>query len=133
MVAMTTSGASCGAEDIKSAMGPYCMSTKVLPASFFPNCPRACPRSVWTLEVPRQILLLPISHFGHCHAHLGALVDLYYTGPKVCNGLHQNVSGHHGSFGGKKIPKDGLGQWQTCKKEEAQSSTFVLLAIRTHC
>ncbi len=111
MVAMTTSGASYGAEDIKSAMGPYCMSTKVLPASFFPNCPRASPRSVWTLEVPRILLLLPITHFGHCRAHLGPVVDPYYrpkwclTPPKVCNGLHQNVSGHHGSLWENKFQK----------------------------
>jgi len=112
MVAMTTSGASCGAEDIKSAMGPYCTSTKVLPASFSPNCPCACPRSVWTLEVPRNIfLLLPITHFGHCHAHLGPLVDPYYrpnlfpTGPKVCNGAASKCVWTSWIFLGKKNSK----------------------------
>jgi hypothetical protein len=48
--------------------------------------------------------------------------------PKCAMGLHQNVSGHHGSFWEKKTPKDGLGQGQqTCEKRSTEQHFW------THC
>jgi len=107
-------------------MGPYCTSTKVLPASFSPNCPCACPRCVWTLEVPIN------NFFVAAHYTLWALSctswasggsslqGQFILNPKCAMGLHQNVSGHHGSFWEKKTPKDGLGQGQICEKRSTE-------------
>jgi hypothetical protein len=41
---------------------------------FFSYCPVACPRCVSTLEVFRNILVLPITHFGSCYAHFGPVM-----------------------------------------------------------
>jgi hypothetical protein len=128
MVAMTASGASYAAEDIKSAMGPYCMSTKVLPASFFPNCPSACPRSVWTLEVPRQIFFVA-AHYTlwalSCTswASSGSLLQAQFCGeqdPKCVMGCIKMCLDIMDLFGEKIIPQDGVGQGQTCKKRSTE-------------
>jgi hypothetical protein len=128
MVAMTTSGASCGAEDIKeqqwvliARVQKYCLLLFPLTA----HVPVQDLSGLW--RCPEIIFCCCPLHTLGIVMHILGLWWILITGPicseqdpKCAMGLHQNVSGHHGSFWEKKTPKDGLGQGQTCEKRSTE-------------